>query len=149
VAGSVCYGDDSANCAKYGRLYDWNTALTACPAGYHLPSADEWTTLVDYAGGFEVGGTKLKSRSGWDRNYMNGGDAFGFSGLPGGFCLGADCLDVGEYGIWWSSDSWWIENEDNGSLLSLTGSPANDLNAKVGRRELPKSAKASVRCVAD
>jgi len=29
---SKCYGDDEANCQKYGRLYDWQTAvaLTDC-----------------------------------------------------------------------------------------------------------------------
>jgi hypothetical protein len=26
VSGSVCYDKDPANCAKYGRLYDWATA---------------------------------------------------------------------------------------------------------------------------
>ena len=148
VAGSVCYGDDSANCAKYGRLYDWNTALTACPAGYHLPSADEWTTLVDYAGGFEIGGAKLKSRSGWERSYMNGGDAFGFSGLPGGSCSSTGCGGVGEGGSWWSSDE--VATGDRfGWRVGLAGSPANDLNAQVIRGWEDKEGKFSVRCVAD
>jgi len=30
---SKCYDDDPANCDKYGRLYNWETAITACPAG--------------------------------------------------------------------------------------------------------------------
>ena len=33
---SWCYKDDAANCEAYGRLYDWETALTACPAGWHI-----------------------------------------------------------------------------------------------------------------
>ncbi len=40
--GSRCYEDDVANCAKDGRLYDWESAMTACPCGWHLPSAAEW-----------------------------------------------------------------------------------------------------------
>ena len=32
----------------YGRLYDWEAALTACPAGWHLPSDEEWATLIKY-----------------------------------------------------------------------------------------------------
>ena len=43
--GSVCYANKDANCAKYGRLYNWATALKACSAGFHLPSDDEWTAL--------------------------------------------------------------------------------------------------------
>jgi hypothetical protein len=34
--------DSSAkNCKKYGRLYDWNAAMTACPSGWHLPTFEE------------------------------------------------------------------------------------------------------------
>jgi len=50
---------------KYGRLYDWKTALSVCPKGWHLPSDNEWQALVDFAGGGEVAGKKFKSRSGW------------------------------------------------------------------------------------
>ncbi len=42
---SWCYDNDSANCETYGRLYDWKSASTACPNGWHLPSDDEWKTL--------------------------------------------------------------------------------------------------------
>ncbi len=46
IAGSsYCYGDDPKNCEKHGRLYRWSVASTACPAGWHLPSDDEWKGL--------------------------------------------------------------------------------------------------------
>jgi len=68
----LCYGDEPAkkikktdNCNKYGRLYDWNEAMKACPNGWNLPSDEEWQTLVDFVGGYEVAGKKLKSKSGW------------------------------------------------------------------------------------
>lgn len=48
---SWCYGDAESNCAVYGRLYNWETARTACPTGWHIPSDDEWLTLVDNMGG--------------------------------------------------------------------------------------------------
>jgi len=34
VSGSVCYGNDPDNCAKFGRLYNWETAMVACPKFY-------------------------------------------------------------------------------------------------------------------
>ena len=38
----------TANYRNYGVLYNWPAALEACPAGWHLPSDEEWTQLVDY-----------------------------------------------------------------------------------------------------
>jgi hypothetical protein len=68
----LCYGAEPRknimkveNCKKYGRLYDWAEAGQACPEGWHLPSDKEWQILVDFAGGYEVAGKKLKSKSGW------------------------------------------------------------------------------------
>jgi len=34
ASGSKCYNNQESNCQKYGRLYDWNTAKTACPKFY-------------------------------------------------------------------------------------------------------------------
>jgi len=47
---SVCYENKDDNCKKYGRLYDWETAMKACPSGWHLPSKAEWQELVDFEG---------------------------------------------------------------------------------------------------
>jgi len=41
AANSVCYDNKPANCTKYGRLYNWETAKEACPVGWHLPSDEE------------------------------------------------------------------------------------------------------------
>ena len=38
VEGSKCYENKPENCEKYGRLYNWETFKTVCPAGWHLPS---------------------------------------------------------------------------------------------------------------
>jgi uncharacterized protein (TIGR02145 family) len=112
IAGSVCYDGSSLNCAKYGRLYTWNAAMHACPANWHLPSNDEWTTLTDYVGVTSTAGTKLKSTSGWnDYNERsgNGTDEFGFSALPGGsgFRYLSDSFysfyNAGSNGCWWSA----------------------------------------------
>jgi len=94
----------------YGRLYDWNTAIKACPSGWHLPSNEEWQTLVDFVGGVEVAGKKLKSRNGWNfdeakEKGFNGTDEYGFSAQPGG-CGDStgNILYIGFSGYWWSSE---------------------------------------------
>ena len=80
---SWCYDDNPKNCKKYGRLYEWKTAMKACPDGWHLPSMDEFRILVNTVGGEKIAGEKLKSKSGWNDG-GNGSDAFGFSALPAG-----------------------------------------------------------------
>jgi len=68
----LCYGDhpqqkikNPKSCQIYGRLYDWNEAMKACPKGWHLPSNKEWEILFDFVGGKEVAGKKLKAKNGW------------------------------------------------------------------------------------
>ncbi|MDR2583479.1 MAG: hypothetical protein LBC75_08375 [Fibromonadaceae bacterium] len=39
--GSICYNNDETKCRANGRLYDWETAMTVCPSGWHLPSYEE------------------------------------------------------------------------------------------------------------
>ena len=103
ASGSVCYKNDSSNCQKYGRLYDWNTAKDACPSGWHLPSHEEWVELTDYVGGEEIAGKKLKSSSGWNES-GNGTDTYGFSALPGGYGISDGYFyRADNYGYWWSA----------------------------------------------
>jgi hypothetical protein len=81
---SWCYEDSAANCEKYGRLYTWEAAKSACQSvGKRLPSREEWEALETAVGGRNTAAKKLKARNGWD-NDGNGTDDFGFSALPGG-----------------------------------------------------------------
>ncbi len=93
-SGCWAYDDKQSNVAKFGYLYDWETAKTVCPAGWHLPSDEEWKQLemalgmtkkeADETGWRGDGiGTKLKSTSGWESN-GNGTNASGFNALPAG-----------------------------------------------------------------
>jgi len=104
VSGSKCYDNKESNCNKYGRLYDWETAKRLCSNGWHLPSDAEWHILVNFAGGEEVAGKKLKAKSGWHSN-GTGTDAYGFAALPGGWAKPDSFYVIGEYGGWWSSTS--------------------------------------------
>jgi len=100
---SRCYYNNNSNCEKYGRLYDWDTAKTACPNGWRLPSDKEWDNLVTAVGGKSVAGKALKSATGWNNN-GNGTDAVGFSALPGGFHKSdGSFVYVGNAGIWWTA----------------------------------------------
>jgi len=108
--GSICYDNEPANCTEYGRLYNWNTAKTACPKGFHLPSNKDWNVLMKFVNpscsdnsNCANAGTKLKATSGWNSN-GNGTDEFGFSALPGGSGNSDGYFNYAGYnGYWWSA----------------------------------------------
>jgi uncharacterized protein (TIGR02145 family) len=81
----MCYNNDPANCAKYGRLYNWATAMALplkcnsilstddaacaiktpyhqgiCPEGWHIPNVEEWNILMRF------GEKRLRAKSGWN-----------------------------------------------------------------------------------
>ncbi|MCQ2097985.1 MAG: hypothetical protein MJY87_08615 [Fibrobacter sp.] len=47
---STCFDDDPSNCIKYGRLYNFEEAVTACPAGWHISTGNEFKNLLDQVG---------------------------------------------------------------------------------------------------
>ncbi len=141
--GSVCYENNSANCAKYGRLYNWNTAKSACPSGWHLPSKSEWETLDNAVGGEDVAGKKLKAKSGWNDG-GNGTDESGFSGVPGGRGFSDGNFNfAGNIGFYWSASE---KNAKNAYYRPLR----NDTdNVSWNADGVNKGYLFSVRCVKD
>lgn len=66
---ACCYYENKAeNGQKYGLLYNWyavNDPRGLAPAGYHIPSDEEWTELSDFLGGLENAGYHMKASAGW------------------------------------------------------------------------------------
>jgi len=138
VSGSKCYNNDPANCALYGRLYDWITAKTVCPSGWHLPSNAEWDSLFTAIGGTSTAGTKLKATSGW-KNGGNGTDDYGFSAFPGGYSNSdGSFINVGYNGYWWSA---------SGEASYAYAIYMNNNSASVSKFYYIKSDLHSVRCI--
>lgn len=139
---SWCYDNDPSNCAIYGRLYDWNTAVTACPQGWRLPSDADWAALVAFAGanGGNAGG-RLKATTYWEPPNTGANDQFGFSALPGGYAgnSGGFFFWKGLEGNYWTA----TENEDWNAWLYKLG---ND-HGNVGRSWSNKTMGFSVRCI--
>jgi uncharacterized protein (TIGR02145 family) len=136
--GSRCYNDSASYCGKYGRLYNWETAMKSCPKGWRLSTDADWRSLADSSGGDEIAGKKLKSTSGWnnkdDGSSGNGTDEYGFSALPGGdftpWCVecGDDCCYQHIYESAGVTGSWWSATEK----YAIWGMGA--LGAGIGRR---------------
>ena len=139
--GSKCYENKQENCAKYGRLYNWQTAMKSCPAGWHLPSKEEWKILIATASGEKIAGKKLKAKSGWGEN-GNGSDEYGFSALPGGHGKRSNFFGaVGSSGKWWSSRNGLVEGA---YFLGMA-----DFSKNVIYGYLDKTDQITVRCIQD
>jgi uncharacterized protein (TIGR02145 family) len=103
--GSWCYDDDTENCDKYGRLYDWKTARKACPKGWHLPTDAEFRRLISFLGGNKAASIKLKAPTRWDDPSNKNLNSSGFTARLGGLKYrGANKYFLLESsGIWWSA----------------------------------------------
>jgi uncharacterized protein (TIGR02145 family) len=140
-----CYNDDNANCDTSGGLYQWNEMMQyittpgaqgICPAGWHLPTDDEWKILEGNAdtqygvGDPEWDGTlwrgldagkRLKSTTGWYSN-GNGTNDFGFTALPAGCISGGSSTSAGYKASFWTSN----DNNDSYSARGRMVAYSND-----------------------
>jgi uncharacterized protein (TIGR02145 family) len=112
TTGAYCnYLNDTSYASTYGRLYNWYTVTDSrniAPAGWHVPSNEEWTTLINFLGGDSVAGGKLKETgtAHWLSPNKGATNETGFTALPGGLKLPNDpnlhFAGIGSDGSWWS-----------------------------------------------
>lgn len=160
ATGSWCWNDDSASCDEYGKLYDWAAAQDACPAGWSLPSDEDWKTLVrhiDPAAQFrddwwedslasDTAGAGLKATTGWggsDDPDTGATNETGWSALPGGFrgSYGDNYGSLGYYGYWWTATAY-DEYLTEAWIYSL-----DYRNSSVFRETMVPEVGYSVRCL--
>ena len=137
TTGARCtYNNDNGNIATYGLLYNWyavDDSRNIAPAGWHVPTDAEYTTLENYliANGYNWDGTttgnkigkSLASKTGWSSSFVAGdvgnnmstNNASGFSALPGGYrvCSSGTFGSIGTIGYWWSATEYSSANAWN------------------------------------
>jgi uncharacterized protein (TIGR02145 family) len=103
------YDDNENNVATYGRLYTWfavTDSRNVCPAGWHVPTDKEWTTLASFLGGANVAGGKLKETGTihWLTPNEGATNETGFTALAGGVRVPeGSFFNIDFRGFWWSS----------------------------------------------
>ena len=123
ISGVWSYNGSDSLVANYGRLYSWNSAMRnaassnsvpsgvqgVCPAGWHLPSAAEWNTLIDLYGGQMSAGAGLKESGTVHWNSPNTGatNSSGFTALAAGSRNepGGDFNLMGSTGFYWTTEN--------------------------------------------
>lgn len=144
------------NYTTYGVLYNWETAQSVCPAGWHLPSNSEWVTLEQFIssdnGGYETGGGEypfirnvgnhLKSKQGWIGG-GNGTDDYQFAARPNG----GRHYETGEFGLM-GEDASFFTSTSSGDNVSY-----KCIHYQLGNLHTYKHSKSwahnAIRCVRD
>ncbi len=118
------YGNDNANDAVYGKLYNWfaaNDPRGLCPQGWRLPHDNDFTILTEYLDpDDEYAGGRLKEvgTEHWESPNEGANNSSGFSGLPGGMRFKEGHFDhIGKRGLFWSSRN---DGDFEGYFLTLT-----------------------------
>ena len=155
---SVCFTDDP-NCDVFGRFYNRDGALNACPEGWHLPTEEEWLKLGKFVREHsEKGypGQNLRTDSLWNVSGLGTGyDAFGFGAIPAG---GYDSFDgwwvSGKNALFWISDTWMNGSQKCYTYTRLCYKVYNDdsdlmIGKSGGICVTSLKSKYSVRCIKD
>lgn len=146
-SGGYCNLENNSNhSVLYGKLYNWyvvNDSRQIAPLGWHVPSADEWSTLIEFLGGEHVAGGKMKE-SGighWCDPNTGATNESKFTALPGGVRTDLFFLPGCEWGTWWTATEFNEENAINRIIFNNeTSINSVDNNKKFGM---------SVRCIQD
>ena len=141
------YENDQAKGVLYGRLYNWYAVADSrniCPAGWHIPTQAEWTTLINYLGGESVAGGKLKETGTvhWLSPNTGATNETGFTGLPCGTRNSSGSFsNEKNHGYWWTTN----ENDSTSAL---------EWNVNYNHTDIynyydTKSTGFSIRCIKD
>jgi len=94
--GAYCWynNDEASYKVPYGALYNGyavSDSRNLCPAGWHVPSSAEWNLLINFLGGMDFAGGKLKTTGTiedgtgtWHTPNLGATNETGFSGHPAG-----------------------------------------------------------------
>jgi len=153
-SGGACYNNQIDNCITYGRLYSWDEVMqpsgddSPCPPGFHVPTAEEWLTLMDNYGGPTQCGPSLKSNDFWPSSVSNTNSSC-FSIVPAG-----TMSDDGTFNLLNEGTAFWTATESAFPLTAhvIVFQDEQDgiiLNSENYPISMDKDARVSCRCIQD
>ena len=152
-SGAYCnYENDYKKSIIYGKLYNWyavNDNRKLAPAGWHVPTDEEWNELETYLGrgkatGHEADQLKEKGTSHWDSPNEGATNKFGFTALPGGYGQG-HFNHIGNSAYFWTSIADTLPNK----VVSARFRKLSEGIPKIEHGNLNAGLGYSVRCVKD
>jgi uncharacterized protein (TIGR02145 family) len=153
--GYCCYDNDAETyLSLYGALYNWYAvnAGKLCPAGWHVPSDEEWITLRTYLGGEELAGGKMKESgiSHWQSPNAGATNQSGFTAIPGGMRGIVGTGNEWKFGGLGTYCSWWSATRLSSEPFSLIfGFRIHTDYSRLFRNEFYMTDGVNVRCIKD
>jgi uncharacterized protein (TIGR02145 family) len=123
------YANDTGNIAKYGYLYDWETAKKVAPIGWHLPTREEWEIFEKSIGSSKFHLSKNSKSTTVKYEILIAGGSSGFNALFGGRCYenGKIFEQIDKIGDFWSSTG-----SVDGPYLYFVAKPNSQFGNKKG-----------------
>jgi uncharacterized protein (TIGR02145 family) len=151
-----CYFNfDSSTGKVNGKLYNWhavNDKRGLAPAGWHVPSLDEWETMVGFIGAFDENtANKLKSQEGW--RDQSGTNETAFNATPAGcYCANGSggfiyLVGQGELTKWWTSTK--SSGVPGAKMIYIETSDYGGVSTRFGINDYGVGLGLSVRCIHD
>lgn len=132
------FDNDPNNAYSYGVLYDWNTAVKACPDGWRLPSGEEFRMLTSH----------LDIDEAWERK---GSGPVSFDIKLGGMKnYEGTFTEMDESAYFWTSTEYNENEAEYFSYLVLGDNAVVDISRESDAQDIHGSEKVnkySVRCV--
>ncbi|MBP6459054.1 MAG: fibrobacter succinogenes major paralogous domain-containing protein [Crocinitomicaceae bacterium] len=141
------YDGKDSNLVNYGRMYTWlvvSDPRNMCPNGWHVSTEAEWLNMIEFLGGKEFAGGKLKDTLNkfWETPNVGANNNSLFSGRAGGYRTEfGSYLNQMKFGYYWTSTEDPLDSESAICFALYSGS------AKIYRDSKPKRYAMSVRCV--
>lgn len=132
-----CYNKNENNSEIYGRFYNYNSAIKACPAGWHIPSDEEWKQLEKQIGMDEIEIQKYGWRGNDESLHLREYGKSGFNIKMAG-ALTKTFYNTQKNAYFWTS----TEIDKNNAYCREIASKLD-----IGRFKDNKEMKFSVRCV--
>ncbi len=136
--GAAYYDNDPNNAREYGMLYDWKTARTVCPAGWHLPAGAEFRNLSDH----------FQNNESWRKASR---DTTSFTIQLGGKQDHEGTFsEIDESGYYWTATEYDKHSAEYFSYLIIDNMVVTDISRNADVEDVEgtdKSDKYSVRCV--
>jgi len=137
--------------ATFGRLYNWftvNDSRNIAPAGWHIPTYDEWIILETYLID-SVAADKLKETGTyhWETPNRGANNETGFTALAGGYRQRYG----GEFGFFFMGieGGWWTVTEGDNNLENAYHVTMGYNYSILGGCNCSKLGGYSIRCVKD
>lgn len=148
-SGAYCNFDNNlAHGNTYGKLYNYYAVADSrniCPTGWHVPTKEEWNTLINFLGGGLIAGSKLKEQGTVHWNLARGSNTSGFTALAGSF--------RGDNGFFYNavkhSGWWWTSTEFNSTYTWSLFLGDDGITFQTTDNFHDKRAGHSVRCIKD